>query len=138
MQEAVAGIVIRPAPPGHEILLLKRATKPFLGQWFPVEGRIEPEEEPMAAVLRELSEETQLSAVTILYESTRIVPSGQAAVRIHIFAILVVGCASVSLNEEHDEYRWCSLDEAATVLPLPAQRDALSRIRERFLTTKTE
>jgi dATP pyrophosphohydrolase len=133
MKEAVAAMVLRDGPDGHEVLLLKRATQPFLGEWFPVEGVVDPGENPDEAVIRELKEETQLAPSAVHRESTRIVPSGPAKVRLHIYAVFVGRQASVTLNEEHEAFRWCSLEEASAILPLPAQRAALARVRSRFL-----
>jgi dATP pyrophosphohydrolase len=133
MKDAVAAIVLRDAPEGHEVLLLKRATQPFLGEWFPVEGVVDSGESPDEAVIRELAEETQLTPFAVHRESTRIVLSDPDEVRLHIFAVFVSRQASVALNEEHEAFRWCSPEEASAVLPLPAQRAALARVRSRFL-----
>ena len=131
--EAVATMVFRQGPDGHEVLVLKRATEPFLGEWFPVEGGIDPGEAPDDAVRRELHEETSLVARTVHFDSVRVVPSSNATVRLHIYASIVSSDATVALNEEHSAFRWCSFEEARSLLPLPAQQDALSRLRERFL-----
>jgi 8-oxo-dGTP pyrophosphatase MutT (NUDIX family) len=133
MKEAVATMVVRDAPDGHEVLLLQRATQPFLGEWFPVEGAIDTGEDPDEAVLRELREETQLAPSAVYRESTRIVPSDLTEVRLHIYVAFVTPQDSVILNEEHAASRWCSLEEALRLLPLPAQRAALARVRSRFL-----
>jgi dATP pyrophosphohydrolase len=133
MREGVATITLRDAPGGHEVLLLKRATQPFLGEWFPVEGDIDAGESPDEAVIRELREETQLTPVAVYRESTRIVPSKPAHVRLHIYVSFVSRQGSVALNEEHTEFRWCSLEDALQLLPLPAQREALARVQSRFL-----
>ena len=133
MREAVATMVLREAPDGHEVLLLKRATQPFLGQWFPVEGMIDAGESPDGAVIRELREETQLEPLAVYQESTHIVPSDPAQVHLHIYVTFVSRRSPVILNEEHTAYRWCSLEEALQLLPLPAQRATLTRIQTRFL-----
>jgi dATP pyrophosphohydrolase len=133
MKEAVATMVLRDAPDGHEVLLLKRETQPFLGKWFPVEGAIDSGESPDEAVIRELHEETQLTPLAVYRESTRVVPSEPAEVRLHIYVAFVSRQGSVIINEEHSAFRWCSLEEALRLLPLPAQRAALARVQSRFL-----
>ena len=135
MKEAVATMVLRKAPEGYEVLLLKRATQPFNGEWFPVEGGIDPGESPDEAVLRELREETQLTPLEIYRESTRIVPSIPAQVRLHIYVTFVSDHYAVILNEEHTGKKWCSVEEALQLLPLPAQRAALTRIQAKFLNS---
>jgi 8-oxo-dGTP pyrophosphatase MutT (NUDIX family) len=133
MKEAVATMVIRDAPGGHEVLLLKRSTRPYSGDWFAVEGMIDSGESPEEAVIREIHEETRLTPLEIYRESTRIVPSGPAQVRLHIYVTFVSYQSTVILNEEHTAMRWCSTDKALELLPLPAQRAALIRIQARFL-----
>jgi dATP pyrophosphohydrolase len=135
MREGVAVIVLRNAPRGSEFLLLKRATEPFLGEWFLVQGGIDPGESADDAAIRELREETQLAPLTVYRESTRVVPSKPDEVRLHIYVSFVSGERSVVLNEEHTEFRWCSLEEALQLLPLaaPQERKALARAQCRFL-----
>jgi 8-oxo-dGTP pyrophosphatase MutT (NUDIX family) len=135
MREGVATIVVRNAPGGHEFLLLKRATKPFLGKWFLVQGGIDRGESPDGAAIRELREETQLAPLAVYRESTRVVPAKPAPVRLHIYVSFVSGERPVVLNEEHTAFRWCSLEKALQLIPLAArqERKALARAQCRFL-----
>ncbi len=133
MKEAVAAWTLRDAREGHEVLLLNRATEPFLGEWFPVEGGIDAGESPDDAMIRELREETGLAPIAAYWESTRIVPSVARQVRIHIYASFVSCSVPVILNEEHTAFRWCSLQEAHQLLVLPAQQHALARVHSRFV-----
>jgi dATP pyrophosphohydrolase len=135
MKEGVATIVLRSIPGGHEFLLLRRATKPFYGEWSLVQGGIDPGESPDDAVIRELREETQLTPLALYRESTLVVPSEPTQVRLHIYVSFVSGGRSVVLNEEHTAFRWCSLDEALQLMPLAArqERKALAGVPCRFL-----
>ena len=47
---------------GDEVLLIRRATPPRIGEWSLPGGRLEKDEEPAAAALRELTEETGVTA----------------------------------------------------------------------------
>jgi dATP pyrophosphohydrolase len=135
MREGVATIVLRTASGGHQFLLLKRATEPFLGEWFLVQGCIDPGESPDDAVIRELREETQLAPLSVYRESTRVVPSQPAEVRLHIYVSFVAEACSVVINQEHTAFQWCSLERALQLLPLAAreERKALARVPCRFL-----
>ena len=126
-------MVLRDVPSGHQVLLLKRATRPFLGEWFPVEGGIDAGEHPDDAVIRELREETQLVASAVYKESVRIVPSESFDVRLHMYASFVSRSSEVVLNREHTAFQWLSFDRAQSIFPLPAQREALHRIRAQFI-----
>jgi dATP pyrophosphohydrolase len=134
MREGVAAIVLRKALGGHQFLLLKRATEPFLGEWFLVQGCIDPGESPDDAVIRELREETRLTPLAVYRESTRILPSEPTQVRLHIYVSFVSETGTVVLNPEHTAFRWCSLERALQLLPLAAreERKALARVPCRF------
>ena len=47
---------------GDEVLLIRRATPPRVGEWSLPGGRLEKDEEPAVAALRELTEETGVTA----------------------------------------------------------------------------
>ena len=47
---------------GDEVLLIRRATPPHVGEWSLPGGRLEKDEEPAVAALRELTEETGVTA----------------------------------------------------------------------------
>ena len=47
---------------GREVLLIRRATPPRQGEWSIPGGRLEKDEAPAAAALRELKEETGVTA----------------------------------------------------------------------------
>ncbi|MGH3007801.1 MAG: NUDIX domain-containing protein [Gaiellaceae bacterium] len=113
---------------GDEFLCAHRAPD-HGGYWHTIAGGVEPGEEWHAAALRELWEETGLAA-------DRLEPIGEFAyvrevweegagvrVLVHAFLLDVEPGWEPQLNEEHDEYRWCSRDEAAQLLfwPEPAQ-----------------
>ncbi len=136
MKEAVATWTLREILGGHEVLLLKRATEPFLGAWFPVEGAIDPGESPDEAMVRELREETGLAPIAAYRESTRVVPSVSRHVRIHIYASFVSRDLPVVLNEEHTAFQWRSPEDALRLLRLPAQQDALKRVCARFVAPR--
>jgi dATP pyrophosphohydrolase len=106
-----------------------------LGEWFFVEGLVERGEAPSKAALRELAEETGLVPAEFYVEERepRVVPASTSRVVMHVFVAFVPGRARVRLNAEHSAYPWVRLVEAETTLPLPAQRRALTRVRERFL-----
>jgi len=113
---------------GDEFLVAHRSPESG-AYWHAIAGKIEDGEEPEAAAIRELREETGL--VTTALESlgefayVRETWEASAGLRVHVAAFLVhvEPGWEPTLNEEHDEYRWLSRDEAATLLfwPEPAQ-----------------
>lgn len=113
---------------GDEFLVAHRS--PDSGAyWHTIAGKIEAGEEPDAAAVRELREETGLEtdALATLGDFVYVREEWEAepGLRVHVRAFLVdvEPDREPTLNEEHDEYRWLPRDEAAALLfwPEPAQ-----------------
>jgi len=130
-----AAILLRQKGPAHEALLLRRRTAPFAGEWFPVEGRLRADEPPLAAILREIREETGLVPLRLYRDvlEPQIVPSRGYDVHLSVFVGFVSANATVVLNHEHSHCEWLSLDAAITRVPLPAQRATLQRVQSAFV-----
>ena len=123
--EEVVIVVYRPGP---EFLVALRSPEKH-GYWNPLAGGIEPGEEPAAAALRELEEESGLvdparfESLPLELSYTR--PTG-ALVTLHAFLAEAPSGWEPMLNEEHVEYRWCSAHEAAELLAYPEPRAAVA------------
>jgi dihydroneopterin triphosphate diphosphatase len=119
---------------GEELLVVHRAPAEG-GFWHTVSGTVEPGEEPRATVIRELEEETALSFDGELveiggFEYVRESWEAQPGTRVPVAAYLVdvaPGWEPV-LNEEHDEYRWCTREEAAALLYWPEPREIVASL----------
>ena len=125
--------VIRPLPDGWKVIVVQRAlTTRCPGAWETIHGRIEADERPEDAAVREVSEETGLT-VARLYNVTvqpfylHMFKTVQLAV---VFAAFVDEPASVMLGEEHQHYEWLSPDDAAERFVWPRERESLAQIRQ--------
>lgn len=123
--------VIRPRAEGWRVLVVQRALDTRCpGAWETVHGRIEPGEEPEAAAVREVWEETGL-AVERLYNVTvqpfylHKTQTVQLAV---VFAAFVAEPAEVTLGVEHQACEWLTVDDAARRFAWPRERTALAEI----------
>ena len=122
--EEVLLVVFRAGP---EFLVLLRSPERH-GYWNLVAGGVEAGEAPNAAARRELDEESGLSQ-PIRFESLPLElgyvrPEG-SKVAMHAFmAEAPLGWEPI-LNEEHVEYRWCSVADADALLAYPEPRDAV-------------
>ena len=130
MKEGVGVWVTRFGSPGPaEFLLVRRATQPYEGQWFTVDGHLEPNETPREGALRELAEETSLVPSLLLADSstpTR-VDTVRGSVWLHGFVAFVAPGSRPILNEEHTSYGWYRPQAAHGLVPLASQRESLLR-----------
>jgi dATP pyrophosphohydrolase len=112
-----------------ECLVLRRAAGTRCpGSWETVHGHIEDGERPSQAALRELEEETGLSAER-LYNLSRVETFYQhrldEVALVPVFAAFVSPDADVRLGREHDHHEWLSPAEAAGRFAWPRERRAL-------------
>ncbi|MDH3637704.1 MAG: dihydroneopterin triphosphate diphosphatase [Gammaproteobacteria bacterium] len=108
---------------GGQALLLKRADHPDF--WQSVTGSLKPDEEPAAAAVRELFEETGIEAGDRLRDwhktnrfeilacwRLRYAPGTTHNLE-HVYSLELPAAVPVTLNpEEHSEYRWLVLGDA--------------------------
>ncbi len=118
--------------------------------WHVVAGVVEYGEDPVKGALRELREESGLVGVELIdlgapvsYPITAELrrhydyPSDLREVTVYSYAAPAPPGWEPTLNEEHDEYRWASLDEALTLLHWPEARDAVRRLAAQLARTSS-
>ncbi|KHT65454.1 hypothetical protein RJ45_01050 [Photobacterium gaetbulicola] len=130
----VSGVVLTKDQHENKMLLLKRTSGEY---WCQVAGKIEKKELAWQSFLRELYEETQLSPYE-LYNADYL----QTFYDLHTDKIIVAAgfvafCESnhnVILNNEHTDYRWCTLEEALKLVPFPNQRKFYQHVWQYFVS----
>jgi dATP pyrophosphohydrolase len=130
-------VVVRRA---DEFLVLHRAPQ-FDAYWHCVAGGVEDGESPREAAARELQEEVGLDASDLLRDlckpfaySLAAEPDAvrarfrleQTEVPVDVFVADVEPGWEPALNEEHDEYRWCTRDEAVGLLYWPEPKQIVA------------
>ena len=120
---------------GPHYLLLKRSENDTIypGMWQLVTGSMKEGERAVDAAMRESREETAVEPLR--FWVVPFVNSFYVAVTdtVHlspVFAIEAEADARVSLSPEHEEFRWCSLDEAKHMLVWPGQRTAVDLVHQ--------
>lgn len=119
---------------GYKYLILKRSENNIVypGIWQPITGEIEKNEVVKHSVVRELKEETNLSAEKIfLLEkiNTFVIPQQDTIVLSPVF-LAVVKKADVILSDEHSEYRWVTFEEATNLIHWNNQIESLTLIEQ--------
>jgi 8-oxo-dGTP pyrophosphatase MutT (NUDIX family) len=131
----VAGVVdvyvIRPYRAAWRVLALQRSYETRCpGAWESVHGKIEPDETPEAAALRELAEETGLQAERLYNVSVQpfylhAVNTVEMAV---VFAAFVREPGTVTISAEHQAHEWLPVELARKRFVWPRSRAALEDI----------
>jgi 8-oxo-dGTP diphosphatase len=121
------------------VLAARRSTAGALaGGWEFPGGKVEPGEEPVSALHRELDEELQIG---VRLGDELPAPNGGAwplAANLIMrlwFAELAGG--TPTLTGSHDELRWLTAGQLDEVEWLPADRDIVDRLRERLAPPRT-
>jgi 8-oxo-dGTP pyrophosphatase MutT (NUDIX family) len=105
---------------GEEYLVVHRV--PEAGAyWHGIAGGVEEGETPEEAAVRELREETGLEAVPTPLPNSFV----YLEITVHTFLVEVPSDWEPQLNEEHDDYRWLSQDEAVELLYWPEPKELL-------------
>ncbi|MCK6261693.1 NUDIX domain-containing protein [Vibrio sp. ZSDE26] len=132
----VSGVAISNINGVTKILLMKRTKG---GYWCHVAGSIEGDENGWEAIIREFKEETNID-VQCLYNGHFIdrfyEPHVNVMQLIPVFAVYCPDNQKVELNDEHTEYKWCSLEEAIELTPYPGQHDVYRHIWSYFVDNK--
>lgn len=123
-----------------EFLLFKRSSKKiYSGQWRMIGGKVDPEESYWQAALRELHEETALTALLFwtvpsinqFYEA-----KSDQILSIPVFAAEINSSDVPVLNDEHSTFGWFDLKEALKRIIWPEQKRLITTINQ--IITSTE
>jgi dATP pyrophosphohydrolase len=130
-----AVVLIKKVNGEGRFLLLQRKNEP-VGTWCYVAGGIESNERAYEAAIREAREETGLD-VKELYSASlceQFYEIKKDSIWIApVFVGFVNADANVILNDEHSNYKWCTLDECLDLLTFRGQKDIIEGINTDFV-----
>lgn len=110
------------AAPTRLLAARRSAPKTLAGSWEFAGGKVEPGEDPLSGLKRELREEL---GVEITFGQLVPGPNGDRTWPIHRGHAMLVWTAAITAGDpaplqDHDELRWLGLDDLRTVPWLPA------------------
>ena len=137
--DMVTCYVVRPGADGtlRELLQLRRAPGEFLeGAWGAIHGRIEKSETAWQAALRELREEAGLAPIEFYQLDTMnqfYLVANDCVWHVPGFCAVVGREATITLNEEHDDFRWVDRSAADREFLWPGERRQLEELAREIL-----
>jgi len=130
------GVVYRRKGDTAEIALAARRTRKGELVWGLPKGQIEREESPEQAALREVLEETGLTAeVEGSLGSTRyfyVWEGDRVRKRVHMFLMRATGGDVANHDDEMEDVRWFAAQEAVRIAAYRGEREVLQHAVERL------
>lgn len=113
-----------------KFLIVKRSEskKSHPGMWEFPGGKVNPEEKPREAVIRELREETKLHGQVIRTGEKGAVRYQEGSYMIHPFLIMV-DSGKVRLSKEHSEYEWIDIEDIEKYNTVPGIEEELRSLK---------
>jgi len=143
MRQATSVLIYPVAKLANKIqfMLLHRVPRPDLGLpafWQGISGGLEDNESVEETAKREFIEETGITALRIesigfsysmpiMDEWRDKYPSGIEYITEHVFVALLDSQQEPKLSREHDQFKWCSKNEAIDLLSFTNNIEALKR-----------
>jgi 8-oxo-dGTP pyrophosphatase MutT (NUDIX family) len=112
------------------VLVLKRSMDvgTYRGRWAGVSGYIEKGETPQEAAEREIREETGISKASLVREGRHLsINDGDRRWVIHPF-LFDVSADKLTLDWEHEKYRWVEPEEVKGLNTVPGLYEALKEV----------
>lgn len=115
-----------------KVLLLKRPADDFMGGIFELpSGKVEPSEDLMTALVREVEEETALQVtLASAYLGSFDYTSGSGKKSRQFNFVVLVDAPEPVVLQEHDEYRWVPTKDELPVT------DAVKKVLESYRSTQ--
>ena len=122
--QAAGGVIVRHAPSGETRVLLVH--RPHREDWTFPKGKLEAGESHEHCALREVEEETGLRCKLGPELAASSYINGKGRPKVVRYWIMDPGNGRAGPRNEVDAIRWASLQEAATLLTYPRDREILT------------
>jgi 8-oxo-dGTP pyrophosphatase MutT (NUDIX family) len=114
---------------GDKILVLRRSDRvgSYQGCWAGISGYIEEDETPLEAAEREIREETRIMDAKLVREGKPLVVEDKGIEWVVHPFLFDSSTAEVTLDWEHQGYRWIRAKELRKLRTVPGLKEALER-----------
>jgi dATP pyrophosphohydrolase len=135
----VTVFVVRPTTDGtsHEFLQLRRVASDYMGGTYQtIRGGVDAGENTVAAALREMREEcglTPLEFYRLGSVESFYIPADDAIWHCPTFCAIVAPTAVLTLNDEHDAFRWVLAEETDIAFMWPSEWPLIDEIKRVIL-----
>ncbi len=122
-----------------EYLIIKRNANDG-GFWQGITGTLEEGEKLVECLIREVSEElgtNKIKKISELKETLQWAKKSGFMITEYVFAVEFDRNLNVTLSEEHDDYKWCSFDEAYNMLGKDNNKNTLEKINSELIQNGT-
>lgn len=122
---------------GDDVLLIRRATPPRIGEWSLPGGRLEKDEDPAVAALRELSEETGVTArlLGLIEIVDTIMGEPERLYLLHDYAAVWTG-GEPTPGDDADRAEFVPFDQALERVSWSETARIIDDARSRFIDTR--
>ncbi len=122
---------------GDNVLLIRRATPPRMGEWSLPGGRLEKDEEPHIAALRELTEETGVTArlLGLIEIVDTIMGEPERLYLLHDYAAVWTG-GEPSPGDDADRAEFVPFDQALERVSWSETARIIQDARSRFIDAR--
>ena len=127
------GVIFRPAGATYEVALIRVARADGQHAWALPKGWVEKGEDLEQTAVREVGEETGLQAKVlrklgeIMYEFYSRPDRSRVLKTVHVFLLECLGGDTADHDDEVEEVRWFTLDEAVRTLTYKNEREMLEK-----------
>jgi 8-oxo-dGTP pyrophosphatase MutT (NUDIX family) len=132
----IRGVIVYVLNEAGEILFLRRSGSTYGGSWWPVAGTPKPDEPPLRTAARELEEETGINA-RHFYELGIPIPHRDGCSVLMAYVIYVSAGTRITLNYEHDDWRWSSPEQALASVPV-SSRKYIQHLTDNFVASRPD
>ena len=132
----VRGVIVYALSEAGEILFLRRSGSTYEGSWWPVAGTPKPGEPPLGTAARELEEETGIKARHFHELGIPIAHMDGSSV-LAAYVIYVPADTRITLNDEHDDWRWYSPEQAIASVPEDS-RQYIQHLIDNFVVSRPD